>query len=220
MLRTLLELSFIFGFIGYCVHLYVKAKLKHRKEWLRLHVFLGKYYGPTLTCVPRALLPLFRIFERRAVGLIFAGVQCIVRDTEGRYLMAKYKILKQSFHGQNNYIWDLGAAGMISSSKWCQDPIQECTQALKQEFAEELGLDITTSVKDLRLKRVLTPYDGINCIIYCFECILKNEFKHNIRSTDDTFVEFQWLHYDEIMHNYTLLLKPDAVALLKQMRLT
>lgn len=170
--------------------LYKDSKEKHRKEYVQLYFFVGKYYIPTGICMLRCYMSLFSMFEQMWLGFIFEGVQVIVFNKNGDVLICKKEASRCT-----TSTYDLGAGGMVAYPNTAD-------QTASEELFEELGLK--TKVEKIL---TVTPYHGYNCIIHIYKTIISDE---KLESVDNTYVGFEFFNCNNIKSDVFNQIKYDG----------
>jgi hypothetical protein len=177
--------------------LYNKAKEKHRKEFVELYFFVGKYYISTGIVMRRCYMSLFSMFEQMYMGFIFEGVQVVVFDNKGNILICKKE---QSRCATSTY--DIGAGGMVAYPNSVE-------QTAREELFEELG--VCTNVEKVT---TVTPYHGYNCIIHIYKTIINDE---KLVSVDNTYVEFEFYDCKNIKKEIFNEIKYDGKLMIRNL---
>ena len=152
------------------VYLWMSAPPKHRRELLPLCIFFYDWYWVTPINLPRAFMPLFKIFEGKSMGLGFRGVQTIIYNHSGQIYVGRRTGTRAS-----KWLFDIGSAGMVIKGKTLE-------QTRNDELMEEMGLP---QGKESRLVTICYPYQGYSCIIYLYELVVSNDT--NMTSIDGTY---------------------------------
>lgn len=169
------------------LRLYRAAKQKHRDEWIRVYWFIGSFYGKTCLVLPRALYPLFTVFNGKAMGFTCAGVRIHIQNTKKEFLLCSIEKDRQTA----NYLWDLGVGGVISYNHTVLGTVRE-------ELEEEISISMNSNTQLIELQTV-TPAKGYHCIVYNYLLKLPDEFINQFISRDGTYEGFKWISMDEMM---------------------
>lgn len=153
-----------------------QAKPKHRKEMLELSFCHYNSRIPLGISLPRALGPLFAIFEGRPIGFLFSAVQILVYDQYGRI---SFGIREPD--RRKKWIGDFGVAGMVPSKT-------DISQVAKDEMFEEIGL---SNIEPMFLT-TLMPQDGFPCVTHLF-AIRINSKTTALISKDGTYEKINWI---------------------------
>lgn len=204
MLELLYVLYFIISYttIIYLEHklyeMYYNSKQKHRDELCEVILFVGKYYIRTNISIRRCYIKLFRFFQRKPLGIIFEGIQVIVKDNKNNILICEKE---KSRHNDGKY--DLGAGGMVI---YTHSP----EKTAKEELMEELGLN-----NNIKYTTTLTPCDGVNCIIHIY--ITEIDDIEKLNYIDGTYVKSELLNIDDII-NGKYDLKEDGKVIMNMIK--
>jgi len=164
----------------YLTSIYIRSKLKHRRELVDLYWFFGSYYGKTGFSFPRAYVTVFQVFEKTYFGFGFLGVRIFIKNTKGEYLMC----LMESERQYDGIIYDIGAGGFVAS---CKDALL----IAKEEMYEELSLKGDSY--DLRYIKTVTPANGYHCIVHVYLVTCDANSIDDFRSNDGTYEGFMWI---------------------------
>lgn len=171
------------------VKLYYTAKQKHQKEWMTVHWFIGSSYGKTGINIPRALYPLFTVFNGKFAGLTCAGIRVHIQNTQNEFLLCRMESQRRSAGVE----WDLGVGGVIPYN-------HNSDETVREELNEETSIDneMLGSWKLTKLK-VVTPATGYHCIVYNYLLEMPGEIINELRSKDGTYESFRWIGLNDLM---------------------
>lgn len=182
---------------------YCQAKEKHRKEYMELTFFFGRYYVGLGIYIKRCYMKLFKYFERKYMGFIFQGVQVIVINEQNQILLCERNNTVQSI-GK----YDIGAGGMIGFTDDFTNDINKPKHTALEELEEELNI----KSNDLTKLTTLTPYNDTTCTIHVF--ILKVNNNIEIKSKDKTYINWFFVNKSEL-NKYFHDIKHDGKIMIK-----
>lgn len=157
-------------------YFWFKAKPKHRKEKLKMIAFSNEKQIPIGINIPRALCPIFAIFQGVPHGISFPGVHIFVYNELGQIAVGQ-----RTGTRMRSWLFDLGVAGMVTADQ----TIQEAALA---ELHEEMGIESALEY--------LMPMRGYPCITFLYRVVISSSTK--LQSKDGTFGSIEWVYPDKL----------------------